>query len=96
MGDAVEVRYGSELLKDQPSVVSTKLGRGTQAVAIGRQYPAQDGMWLPIEPPPGEAPSSRPFRRGDTLCRKPGTPAPVSRRPPPRPTLVLPRPSWWF
>jgi hypothetical protein len=53
-GAVAEVRVGSALLRDRPTVVGSRLQRGAQVRAIGPGLNDRDGIWLPIEPPPGE------------------------------------------
>jgi hypothetical protein len=53
-GQAVSVLYGSALRDAKPTVEATKVPFGSQVVSIGKKMAADDGMWLPIEPPPSE------------------------------------------
>lgn len=50
----VPVLYGSSLKNDKPTVEGARVQRGTQLSSIGAPRSAEDGMWLPIDPPPGE------------------------------------------
>jgi hypothetical protein len=51
----VEVLYGSSLRAEKPSVRSAYLKRGAIVRSVGEVYvPPDGGMWLPVEPPPGE------------------------------------------
>jgi uncharacterized protein YraI len=51
----VPVRIGSSVVDEKPTVEGPRLPRGTLVVAIGNPLTSQDeGMWLPIEPPPQE------------------------------------------
>src|SRR5207237_7017816 len=50
----VPVRYGSALVKEPLTVESVRIARGTQVVSVDEMFTADDGKWLPIEPPPGE------------------------------------------
>lgn len=50
----VPVLYGSSLRNEKPTVEGAKVQRGTQVVSIGKPLAADDGLWMPIEPPPGE------------------------------------------
>jgi hypothetical protein len=51
---AVPVRIGSELINEKPTVEGARVSRGSIVVAVGKEKVADDGKWLPIEPPPGE------------------------------------------
>jgi len=53
-GERVPVLYGSELREAKPTVESTRVPVGSQVVRIGKKQTADDGVWLPIEPPPTE------------------------------------------
>jgi hypothetical protein len=78
----VPVLYGSTLRNEKPSVEGAKVQRGTQVSSIGPARSADDGMWLPIDPPPGEVR----YIRADTTkanvvqtaatTTPPGSPAP--------------------
>jgi hypothetical protein len=50
----VPVLYGSSLRNEKPTVEGAKVPRGTLVASIGPAKAADDGMWMPIEPPPGE------------------------------------------
>jgi hypothetical protein len=50
----VPVLYGSSLRDAKPTVEGTTVKRGTQLYAIGPARSADDGIWLPIDPPPTE------------------------------------------
>jgi hypothetical protein len=50
----VPVRIGSDQLDEKPNVEGTRVSRGSQVVARGKEQVADDGKWLPIDPPPGE------------------------------------------
>lgn len=50
----VPVLYGSSLRNEKPTVEGAKVQRSTQVVSIGKPLPSDDGLWMPIEPPPGE------------------------------------------
>jgi hypothetical protein len=50
----VDVLYGSQIRKEKPSVRSVTLKRGALVHSIGQALASDDGMWLPIQPPPGE------------------------------------------
>ncbi|HZT79424.1 MAG TPA: SH3 domain-containing protein [Gemmataceae bacterium] len=52
--DEAPVLYGSSVWHSKPTVESTRIKRGTLVVSIGDLKEADDGMWLPIESPPGE------------------------------------------
>jgi hypothetical protein len=52
--DPVPVRYGSDLIHEEPTIDGAKLSRGAQVIAVGRPLVGPDGKWLPIESPPGE------------------------------------------
>jgi hypothetical protein len=51
---SVPVRIGSELINEKPTVEGARVARGSIVVAVGKEKVADDGKWLPIEPPPGE------------------------------------------
>jgi hypothetical protein len=53
-GERVPVLYGSELREAKPTVESTRVPVGSQVVRKGKSQTADDGVWLPIEPPPTE------------------------------------------
>jgi hypothetical protein len=53
-GERVPVLYGSELREAKPTVEATRVPVGSQVVRIGKRQTADDGVWLPIEPPPSE------------------------------------------
>jgi hypothetical protein len=53
-GERVPVLYGSELREAKPTVEATRVPVGSQVVRIGKRQTADDGVWLPIEPPPTE------------------------------------------
>jgi hypothetical protein len=50
----VPIRIGSDQLDEKPNVEGAKVSRGTQVVERGREQVADDGKWLPIDPPLGE------------------------------------------
>jgi hypothetical protein len=50
----VDVYYGSSVHEAKPDVRSTSVPAGSQVVSIAKAKTADDGMWLPIEPPPSE------------------------------------------
>lgn len=51
----VEVLYGSALRNEKPIAISARVQRGTQVESIGLPMTtADDGIWLPIKPPPTE------------------------------------------
>ena len=52
--EPVDVVYGSSLHKEKPNVRSVSLERGTIVVSTGQAREADDGLWLPIKPPPAE------------------------------------------
>ena len=49
-----EVRYGSEVRKEEPNVRSLWLKRGAQVQKAGEAVSADDGLWQPIESPAAE------------------------------------------
>jgi hypothetical protein len=53
-GQPVDVYYGSSVHEAKPDVRSTSVPAGSQVVSIAKAKTADDGMWLPIEPPPSE------------------------------------------
>src|SRR6266851_7569350 len=53
-GQPVEVFYGSSVHEAKPDVRSTSVPAGSQVVSIAKAKAADDGLWLPIEPPPTE------------------------------------------
>jgi hypothetical protein len=53
-GQPVDVYYGSSVHEAKPDVRSTSVAAGSQVVSIAKAKTADDGMWLPIEPPPSE------------------------------------------
>jgi hypothetical protein len=71
-GVEAPVYVGSEVINDRPTVVGAKLPRGTQVVSIGKPQDKQDneGPWMPIESPPGEA---RYLRAADVERLPPGS-----------------------
>jgi hypothetical protein len=68
----VPVRIGSEVVDEKPSVEGARVGRGSLVVAVGKEQVADDGKWLPIEPPPGEMR----FIRAEAVIRGGETPPP--------------------
>jgi hypothetical protein len=54
-GYDVPVLIGSSLKTDRPSKIGVKLPRGAQVQVIGRGMTDEEGTWLPIQPPEGEA-----------------------------------------
>ena len=54
-GHDVPVLIGSSLKADRPSKIGVKLPRGAQVQVIGRGMTDEEGTWLPIQPPEGEA-----------------------------------------
>jgi hypothetical protein len=50
----VDVYYGSSVHEAKPDVRSTSVAKGSQVLSIGKVKTADDGQWLPIEPPPSE------------------------------------------
>jgi hypothetical protein len=52
--ERVPVLYGSALHDAKPTVESARIPVGSQVVRIGKKQTADDGVWLPIEPPPSE------------------------------------------
>jgi hypothetical protein len=53
-GDRVPVLYGSALRESKPNIEAVHVSKGSQVIRIGRKQTADDGVWLPIEPPPSE------------------------------------------
>jgi hypothetical protein len=94
------VLMGSALVQDKPTVNSNKkLARGSMVIAVGQPImdkKENDGLWLPVEPPPGEVR----YIRADQVVRRPdpasGTTAataasasaPAAPEAPPAPTAV--------
>lgn len=54
-GYDVPVLIGSSLKTERPSKIGVKLPRGAQVQVIGRGMTDEEGTWLPIQPPEGEA-----------------------------------------
>jgi hypothetical protein len=55
LADDTPVLIGSELTNDPPTVQQVLLQRGTQVVVLSAQKAyADNGAWLPIQPPPNE------------------------------------------
>jgi hypothetical protein len=52
--ETVPVLLGSELVNQKPTVAGRQVGFGNLVVAIGSEKTADDGTYLPIEPPEGE------------------------------------------
>jgi uncharacterized protein YgiM (DUF1202 family) len=48
------VRVGSALTSVEPTVEQVKVQRGSQVIIIGPEVVHDDGVWLPIQPPPQE------------------------------------------
>jgi hypothetical protein len=61
----VPVLVGSTLIEAKPTVSNTKVRPGSQVVAMYEAKAAEDGLWLPIEPPPGEVR----YLRADAVAR---------------------------
>jgi hypothetical protein len=87
-GERVPVLYGSELREAKPTVESTRVPVGSQVVRKGKSQTADDGVWLPIEPPPTE--------RRYVLTEAVGTPgAPPKAGPKEDPDTPLPPSAKW-
>jgi hypothetical protein len=71
----VEVLYGSTFREEKPTVISSRLTRGTQIESIGQPWtPPDGGIWVRIKPPPSEV---RYVRAADVRPdAAPGGPAP--------------------
>lgn len=54
-GHDVPVLIGSSLKRDRPTRIGVRLPRGAQVRVAGRPMTDEEGTWLPIEPPEGEA-----------------------------------------
>jgi hypothetical protein len=79
----IPVLYGSSLRNDKPTVEGTKVPRGTIVLSIGPARAADDGMWMPIQPPPGELryiPANLVAKNGPA-APVPGQSAPVTATP---------------
>ncbi len=50
----VPLLMGSDLRSEKPTVEGARVERGTQLRSIGPERVAEDGKWLPVEPPPAE------------------------------------------
>lgn len=77
----VPVLYGSSVHNEKPSVRGAEVGSGHLVVSVGDKVTADDGLWLPIQPPPGEVR----YIRADAVARAPasaaGTPGPAPAAP---------------
>jgi hypothetical protein len=80
--DKVPVLLGSTVKADKPTVEGAKVNRGTQLRAIGAMRPAEDGSWLPVQPPPGELR----YIRAESVSRKPNDNVAAPAAPPGLPT----------
>lgn len=70
----VPVLYGSSLKDDKPTVEGARLPRGTMVIGIDdKARPADDGLWLSIEPPEREVR----YVRADAVVKK-QAPAPAA------------------
>lgn len=89
----VPVLYGSEVVKDKPSVKSVDIKRGSQVVVIGPGQPSDEGTLLPIDPPPTEVR----YLQASAVAKN-NNPAPAVGGPaafPGQPALVAgPHPKW--
>jgi hypothetical protein len=79
----VPVLVGSALIEAKPTVSNTKVRRGSLVVARHKTIAAEDGVWLPIEPPPGEVR----YIRADAVVRdrpaEQAAPSPATAAAPP-------------
>jgi SH3-like domain-containing protein len=64
--DKVPVLLGSTIKDGKPTVEGTKVNKGTQLRAVGAMKMADDGYWLPVQPPPGELR----YIRAESVSRK--------------------------
>lgn len=78
----VPVLLGSNIRTDKPTVEGCKVMRGTLVRSIGAMRLADDGYWLPIEPPPAEV---RYLRANDVAPKgsdvASGVPSPLAPQP---------------
>lgn len=75
----VPVLLGSNIRTDKPTVEGSKVSRGTLVRAIGAMRLADDGYWLPIEPPAAEVRYLRAVDvapKGNDVAVSPGAPPP--------------------
>jgi len=52
--DKADLRAGSRLRNEEPSVIRAKVPKGTQLTMIGKPETGRDGTWLPVLPAPSE------------------------------------------
>lgn len=76
----VPVLLGSAILDRKPTVEGAKVKRGTLLRSIDGKVMvmADDGYWLPVEPPPSEVR----YIKAEAVSRKPGAPGPAAEGPP--------------
>jgi hypothetical protein len=74
----VPVYVGSELQRGRPTVEGCKVTRGHLVRSVGPPWPDEEGSWLPVEPPPGEAR----YLRAEAVVRDAEAAAPSPSRPP--------------
>jgi hypothetical protein len=89
----VPVLIGSNQLPEatKPTVIGAQVGRGSLVVSGWKEITADDGMWLPIEPPPGEVRyvRSTAVTRNDPSTTTAAAPPPAGN-PPAAPPVVSP------
>jgi len=69
------VLMGSTVRADKPTVEGARVDPGTILRSIGQARQSEDGLWLPVEPPPAEV---RYIRATAVTRNNPGTPTPVT------------------
>jgi hypothetical protein len=52
--EKADLRAGSRLRNEEPSVIRAKVPKGTQLTIIGKPETGRDGTWLPVLPAPSE------------------------------------------
>ena len=65
-GVEVDVFTGSDVVNKRPTIVGSKLVKGTQVTSRGKPLADEDGTWMPIEPPERE----RRYVRASQVAKK--------------------------